>query len=309
MKRLATVKVFLLIALAAVLLAAVPAEAQIASTFRNFSMNCGNCHSLHGAPGGFLSKDVDSTTLCLSCHDPNATGSTLKATVHTNTGNSAYDYDPTDPAATNPDGSVNYWVGCLGCHNPHYNLVNIRGITADGHVNDGAGNLLDDPPPPAGSVTEGQFNDCTDTVPNTGLCNNFKLLGNVRDDTNGAKIRTPGISDTEANCNATGGTPVFDSTPTYIGCERTQLIGRLEPLAVGKGQSKVDYNDWVRDTSTASGAYIGMCQTCHTRTQHHRNTDSTVHAAFPVSGADRTHNVTRRCTDCHAHNLGFSKNQ
>lgn len=53
------------------------------------------------------------------------------------------------------------------------------------------------------------------------------------------------------------------------------------------------------DTSGAGQAPYtdGICEVCHTRTNHYRNDNS---------GGDHTHNQTQRCIDCHAHSKGFS---
>lgn len=51
--------------------------------------------------------------------------------------------------------------------------------------------------------------------------------------------------------------------------------------------------DFVR----TSAPYDGVCNVCHTRTNHHRNDDS---------GGDHTHNTTTRCISCHGHDKGFA---
>ncbi len=40
----------------------------------------------------------------------------------------------------------------------------------------------------------------------------------------------------------------------------------------------------------------GICEVCHTKTQHHRN---------DASGGDHSHNAGTRCVSCHRHQLGF----
>lgn len=111
-----------------------------------------------------------------------------------------------------------------------------------------------------------------------------------------------------SDCTSSGGTAVFDtntSSPTYnyyLACRRAIVAGRRTPVAIGG----VTYNDWV---STAA-PFQGICNTCHTRTQHHRNNAVTNSNDFYYTSPDHTHNATRNCTDCHDHySKGFSKNQ
>jgi hypothetical protein len=50
--------------------------------------------------------------------------------------------------------------------------------------------------------------------------------------------------------------------------------------------------------TTATNNYTdGVCETCHTQTNHYRN---------DTSGGDHTHNSPTRCTACHAHAAGFA---
>ena len=111
-----------------------------------------------------------------------------------------------------------------------------------------------------------------------------------------------------SDCTATGGTAVFDTntaSPTYnqyLSCKRPIVAGRRTPVSVGG----VTYNDWV---STAA-PYQGICNTCHTRAQHHRNNSVTNSNDFYYTSPDHSHNDNRNCVDCHDHySKGFSKNQ
>lgn len=111
-----------------------------------------------------------------------------------------------------------------------------------------------------------------------------------------------------SDCTDTGGTTVFDTDSTsptfnfYLGCRRTIVAGRELPITV----SGIDYNDWTSPTAP----YQGICNTCHTRTEHHRNNDLATTTDFYHTSPDHTHNASRRCADCHDHaGKGFSKGQ
>lgn len=130
------------------------------------------------------------------------------------------------------------------------------------------------------------------------------------------RLLTPGRMDSLANCQASGtnsnpanpGIPVYQDPATqtnYLGCARIMVGGRRLPLDIGKGQSAVTYNDWTSETKP----FQGICNQCHTRTQHHRNNDVEAGDDCQPSGNDHTHNANKRCTACHDHSSGFSKNQ
>ena len=60
------------------------------------------------------------------------------------------------------------------------------------------------------------------------------------------------------------------------------------------------------DWASTSLPYNGSCNNCHTKTAHHRNTDSQA-ALCPSKGCDHTHNVDKMCDNCHLHSNGFIK--
>jgi predicted CXXCH cytochrome family protein len=111
------------------------------------------------------------------------------------------------------------------------------------------------------------------------------------------------------DCTMTGGTPDFDTDNFYTGCKRYQVAGRRVATAVGQ----TDYNDWVSTPGTGGVVggppYQGICNVCHTRTQHHRNNNILDPGDHYYTNADHTHNDDRTCTDCHIHDEGFSKGQ
>jgi predicted CXXCH cytochrome family protein len=100
------------------------------------------------------------------------------------------------------------------------------------------------------------------------------------------------------DCTMTGGTPDFDADNFYTGCKRYQVAGRREPISN-------EFNDWMSETAP----YQGICNVCHTRTQHHRNNDILDPGDHYYTNADHTHNSPKRCTECHHHDEGFSKGQ
>ena len=116
--------------------------------------------------------------------------------------------------------------------------------------------------------------------PHTDLWNqigtrNIDLLATIRDDVNGAKIKT----------NPEDGGPCAEPAAGG-GCIRPQVFA---DRSLTGAQSH-----WA---STAA-PYRGACNVCHTRTKHHRNSDS---------GGDHTHNINKVCGDCHVHTNGFIK--
>ena len=269
---------------------------------------CASCHVLHGGYA-YILQDPQKDMVCRSCHDPDVAPpaklvpTQYQARIHTGPSGGTYWQIPGNPS------SGPYTVQCTQCHNPHYYVKNLRGLAS--------GQLPTDPGPPSQQ-------NCADTAGNTQICLNFKMLGTIKvdaagtrkslaDDTYPVRLLTPGSSDTLANCLASGtnsnpanpGIPVYDSLNNYLGCARIYVAGRRLPLTVGSGKSAVTYNDWTSPTKP----FQGVCNQCHTRTQHHRNNDNTTGDPCQPQGNDHTHNATRRCTECHDHLLNFSKNQ
>ncbi|MCB2156095.1 hypothetical protein KQI84_14560 [bacterium] len=88
---------FFAAALLMILLSARSAEALNAN-----HTSCSNCHSIHGAVGPALLKDITAETVCLSCHGPAGIATTV------------------DLHRTDTGGDFT----CLECHDPHNNLTN-----------------------------------------------------------------------------------------------------------------------------------------------------------------------------------------
>jgi len=134
------------------------------------------------------------------------------------------------------------------------------------------------------------------------------LLKNTPGSTNPTRWISEVSFHAPSDCTDTGGTAVFDTDSTsptfnfYLGCRRTMVAGRELPITVGG----VDYNDW----ASPGTPYQGVCNTCHTRTEHHRNNDLPTTTDFYYTGPDHSHHVTERCANCHDHaGKGFSKGQ
>jgi len=119
-----------------------------------------------------------------------------------------------------------------------------------------------------------------------------------------ARIRKPLIDDVNGDNGGTGRRRFEDDI--QIGWECDSGIqddpGCVEsdPPAAGDGARKLTFyldtetagTDWV----SASAPYTGACNTCHTRTEHHRRDDS---------GGDHSHHVSQNCDQCHDHNAGW----
>ena len=70
--------------------------------------NCDQCHILHSAAGSHLTYEVNSETMCMSCHD----GSTISA-----------------PEVTTHEEDDELFASCVDCHNTHSNRDNYEGGT------------------------------------------------------------------------------------------------------------------------------------------------------------------------------------
>ena len=231
-------------------------------------MTCIECHvdpAVGSVHGGFRAlsdlTDAQVDVVCLSCHDGSYTNpqgvDAPEAAVHQNK----------NPGAGR-DEYGEFKASCRDCHTSHSPL-----LAGDGTVN-----------------------------------NNLRMLGpEVKEasSTDGiARIRKPVIDDVLGNNGGTSRTRFEDDIHIGWVCDSgipdDPLCIETDPPAPGDGVRKLVF---YIDTDTAgtnwvstSAPYNGACNTCHTRTDHHRRDDS---------GGDHTHNASRSCDDCHNHKDGW----
>lgn len=234
-------------------------------------MNCIECHADPnggGFHGGFraltdLTKD-EIDVICLSCHDGSYTNPdgipAPEAAVHEQpVGARNLEYGP-------------FKAGCMDCHNPHGLLA------GDGSLVENS-QLLGAYVPEAGAATDGIARirkPIIDPGPDG-------ILGNTDDFHAGWECNS-GIPDDPA-CDTSddgfGGTDV--RAPVFYG----------NLYEGGTWPSNGGVNMWAND----SPPYNGACNSCHTRTSHHRRDNS---------GGDHTHNITKAgCVACHDHKSGW----
>ena len=163
----------------------------------------------------------------------------------------------------NPESEYGLWkAGCLDCHTQHSPL-----LAGDGTAN-----------------------------------TNLKLLGlrvlEASSTDRIARIRKPIIND-QGNGDASD--DVQTGWEADSGIPDDPTVVETDPPAAGDHVRKlVFYTDidtaatnWVQ----SSPPYNGACNSCHTRTDHHRRDDS---------GGDHTHKIPQPCTNCHDHSAGWT---
>jgi hypothetical protein len=137
---------------------------------------------------------------------------------------------------------------------------------------------------------------------------NLQLLGPKVVEANStdgiARIRKPVIDDVNGDNGGTGNRRYEDDL--QIGWECNSGVKddpsciETVPPAAGDGVRRLAFylNIETAGTNWAQTAppYNGACNTCHTRTEHHRRDDS---------DGDHSHNVTKNCDQCHNHNAGW----
>ncbi len=246
----------------AAFVAAPAAEAQIGG------MTCIECHvnptsgSVHGGFRGLTDlTDAQVDVVCITCHDGSYTNpqgvDAPEAAVHQN---------------KNPgegrDEYGDFKASCRDCHTSHSPLL----------AGDGTANA------------------------------NLKMLGPEVEEASSsdgiARLRKPIIDDVLGNNGGSANDRFEDDVHTGWECDSgladDPTCIETDPPDPGDGVRKlVFYLDidtagthWV----STSAPYNGACNSCHTRTSHHRRDDS---------GGDHTHNAGRNCDDCHNHKDGW----
>ena len=281
--------------IALILIAFSPSSSQSQTLVRNLTMTCMGCHvdpnvgTFHGGFRGLTDlTEGQVNIMCMDCHDGIIA---TEAAVHSST-----------------SGQFGTWeVGCLGCHNNHYNLENGAGLT------DGNG----------------------DPLPNVRMLGNLVTESGVLDATDGiARIRRPYIEDTLNNDGTAaekdrhkddtmqgyycGVNPVDQTTNPCSETDppsATDTVRKLTFTTNAVDLATVDTNPWANPYAQADkdGSkfvdipapvnigdrwYDGACNVCHVReTTHHKRDNN----GDPI---ERNHNLDKKafgCPECHAH--------
>ncbi|MDH5557819.1 MAG: NapC/NirT family cytochrome c [Alphaproteobacteria bacterium] len=235
-------------------------------------MDCIECHADPnggGFHGGFRSltdmtrAEIDA--VCLSCHDgsyTNPAGITApEAAVH----EQVYGGSGQRPEYGE------FRAGCMDCHNPH-------GLLA------GDGSLVENLQLLGAKVREASSTDGVGRIRKPIIGPGADGTPGTNDDVQTGWECDSGIPD-DPTCDTSedgfGGTHV--RAPVFYG----------NIYEGGTWPSNGGVNPWANDTLP----YNGACNSCHTRTSHHRRDNS---------GGDHTHNITKAgCVACHSHVSGW----
>lgn len=235
-----------------------------------FGVDCAACHFGHG---GTYPDDTD----CLGCHD----GSFAPQVV-------GHSSDTT----SNKYGT--WSMSCTTCHNGMYQWQ-FRDYGAEAYIFSGTS----DP----GGITE-------TTLTMTGASwmpdefAGYQLIPNlVADDTYSYRI----VANTEDTIVVDE--PMYLDVITTGNTSFAVIYGRLVKTAIetpNDGSKPVRFFDNTGPNSFADGdtAFDGVCEVCHTQTNHHRN-DGNAPGDFDDSGGFVGHNDGDDCTECHPHSSGF----
>lgn len=241
---------------------------------RNLVMGCNSCHSLHGGSGFMLDPTAtDTQDLCLTCHGAgNPLGLPVMA-VHTNNAQTTT-------------------ITCRICHNPHYSYWNGRN-------------------PNDNSTVDLRYGD---PAFDADFWLNKKLIG--------TRLSVSGDVDSVTGQSIPPRVAVYAAPPPNSSnnaddwvppSPRQVVAGIFDVLKEGSGQNAVYHSDWASEVpnppenfdATLGGYYVieaynGRCNSCHTLTEHHQNSDTD-------TSADHAHNIKSPCTNCHDHAVGFRK--
>lgn len=138
-----------------------------------------------------------------------------------------------------------------------------------------------------GGVTDRSFNGGPFTIASTPTATSFTF------------------AQTAANATSGGGvsrTRLYDRAACSVDPPSATDLTREVKFYDNRYTGSTTTNQWAQDQMDPPAAggqwYNGACNTCHTRTTHHRRDNS---------GGDHTHNVNRACHDCHRHDSGWIK--
>jgi hypothetical protein len=235
-----------------------------------FGVDCTDCHFAHG---GTYPDDTD----CLGCHD----GLYALAVV----GHSS---------ATTSEKYGTWSMPCLTCHYGMYQWQ-FRDYGSDAYIFSGTS----DP----NGITE-----TTLTMTGAGWLPDqlagYQLIPNlIVDDTYSYKI----VGNTEDTITVEG--PIYVAGLTTGNTSFAVIYGRLVKTTVDTpngGPKPVKFFDATGLNSFADGdtTFDGVCEVCHTQTNHHRS-DGSAPGDFDASGGFVGHNDGQNCTECHLHSEGF----
>jgi hypothetical protein len=177
---------------------------------------------------------------------------------------------------------------CTYCHDLHgagYSALNARDVQVD------LCQWCHDPDGGQGTTIDGK------TIPKQGR-NADPLSGFV--DHIGVRA-SDGWQPSCWNCHDHEGDADSTTTSTWVNLK--MIAATIKDPA--NGARPVIFTQWSGDSSFADAdttALVGVCETCHTEVERHRNTTD-FPSGWPAN--DRRHNADADCTGCHKHDSGF----
>ncbi len=290
------------------------------------TIECLSCHALHESPGGQLTAVAGNANLCMSCHNPTGQAGAKpfvaadKAVPGTSGTSHAWDVaadNPTHGAAlpANPDISrqiINGQIICSTCHDQHKQTFQpfLRADNTDdamcrdchaerdiGSYRDNPGNKGSHPIDLQGSLT---CSSCHQV--------HFAYTGGAYPQGDGYLLKQANDDNLCMNCHDTYGPHMG------MGCRKCHkphdpnkqniLLVKDRIWTPNSGQKNVRFYSETGAFSFADGdnTYDGICEICHTQTNHFRNdgsgpTQNHENFAGGYAGAN--------CTDCHLHKNAF----
>ncbi len=194
-------------------------------------------------------------------------------------------------------------VVCLSCHDGSYtNPGGTPALEAAVHENTGEYGSF------KASCRDCHTNHSALLAGDASSNTNLKLLGPKVVEANStdgiARIRKPLIDDVNGDNGGSSNSRYEDDLQIGWECDSgirddPSCVETVPPDAADGVRKLVYYIDIeTESTNWASTAapYNGACNSCHTRTDHHRRDDS---------GGDHTHKINQVCDQCHDHNAGW----
>ena len=293
------------------------------------SFTCNACHLIHNSTGNVLTTLAGNDNLCMSCHNPSGTASSLSFSVADiadpagNTGTShAWNvpavnttYETNLPVNTEMSTRINSGeIICSTCHDQHLQAFSpfLRAdntgdaICKDCHSARDIGRYTDDNINHKGSHPVGLVYDGSNSKLNPTPSAPLQLVGlniecsschqvHYSVSTDGNILRTTNDNTLCTSCHTYGSHNGFSCNDCHQAHNTVKDNIYMIKDVVNSNSVNFYTETGINSFGDEDGTEDGICEVCHTGTSYHL-----------ADGTGASHNPTSNCTACHPHEDNFA---